>query len=245
MIEYREVVRTFGALRALDGLSFQVPAGHIYALLGHNGAGKTTALRMAIGLTIPTSGGVYLSGLHVEAHPVSAKAVSGFLPDSPSYYPHLSADGYLEFLAKVRGLDDAKWKPRRDDLLERLGLADQRSARMGDYSFGMTRKAALAGVLLHEPTHLLLDEPTAGLDPASVRALKDLMLEERARGAALLVSSHDLDAVAEVADHLGILNHGRLIRELARKDIPPRGPDGVSPLERLYLATVSDGPAPS
>jgi ABC-2 type transport system ATP-binding protein len=243
MIEYREVSRQFGSLKALDGVSFTVPTGKIYGLLGHNGAGKTTALRIAIGLTHPSSGRVRLSDVDVQEDPIRAKAVAGFLPDSPSYYPHMSGDSFLAFLGRARGLPEERWAARRDALLARLGLDGARHARLADYSFGMLRKIALAGALLHEPPHLLLDEPTAGLDPMSVRALKDLMLEEAARGATILVSSHDLDAVAEVADRLGIIHRGRLVREIDAVEIPDRGPDGNSALEHLFLQATQEGAA--
>jgi ABC-2 type transport system ATP-binding protein len=238
MIRFDAVSRSFGELAALKALSFTVPKGSIYALLGHNGAGKTTALRIAIGLTHPNTGTVSLSEVNVQGDPISAKAVAGFLPDTPSYYPHMTGDSFLEFLGQARGLSVDEWQPRRERLLERLDLSIARHARLADYSFGMLRKVALAGALLHSPMHLLLDEPTAGLDPYSVRVLKDMMLEEAARGASLLVSSHDLDAVAEVSAKLGILQRGQLVRELDKKDIPPRQADGSSPLEALYLETT-------
>lgn len=243
MIKYEGVRRTFGTLVALEALTLEVPTGTIYGLLGHNGAGKTTALRIAIGLTVPTQGRVLLSDVDVEADPIRAKAVAGFLPDTPSYYPHMTGESFLAFLGQARGLDESVWRPRRDQLLERLGLSDARGARLADYSFGMLRKTALAGALLHSPPHLLLDEPTAGLDPTSVRELKDLMLEEAARGATMLVSTHDLDAVAEVANHMGIIHRGRLIRQFAAKDVPARAADGSSPLEQLFLESTRDAAA--
>ena len=241
MIQFHSVDRRFGSLQALDGLSLTVPTSSIYALLGHNGAGKTTALRIAIGLTHPSSGRVTLTDVDVQQDPIQAKAVAGFLPDNPSYYPHMSADSFLAFLGRARGLPEDLWRPRRDTLIERLGLSQARNARLADYSFGMLRKIALAGALLHSPPHLLLDEPTAGLDPTSVRVLKDMMLEEAARGVTLLVSSHDLDAVAEVSHHVGIIHRGKLIREFARSEIPQRGPDGSSPLEKIFLE-ATQGP---
>jgi ABC-2 type transport system ATP-binding protein len=235
VIRFDGVRRQFGSLVALESLNLTVPTGKIYGLLGHNGAGKTTALRIAIGLTIPSAGKVLLSDVDVEADPIKAKAVAGFLPDTPSYYPHMSCDSFLAFLGRARGIEEDVWRPRRDRLIEQLGLADARHARLADYSFGMLRKTALAGALLHAPPHLLLDEPTAGLDPTSVRVLKDLMLEEAGRGATLLVSTHDLDAVAEVADQLGIIHKGRLIREIPRNEVPLRGADGQSPLEQIFI----------
>lgn len=243
MIRYEGVRRTFGALVALENLTLEVKTGTIYGLLGHNGAGKTTALRIAIGLTIPSTGRVLLSDVDVEADPIRAKAVAGFLPDTPSYYPHMTGDTFLAFLGQARGIPEDIWRPRRDSLLERLGLADARYARLADYSFGMLRKTALAGALLHSPPHLLLDEPTAGLDPTSVRVLKDLMLEEAARGATLLVSTHDLDAVAEVATQLGIIHRGRLIRQFSSSEVPARGADGSSPLEQVFLEATRDATA--
>jgi len=243
MIRFDEVRRTFGVLVALEGLTLEVKTGTIYGLLGHNGAGKTTALRIAIGLTVPSSGRVMLSDVDVEADPIRAKAVAGFLPDTPSYYPHMTADSFLAFLGQARGIAEEVWRPRRDQLIERLGLADARHARLADYSFGMLRKTALAGALLHAPPHLLLDEPTAGLDPTSVRVLKDLMLEEAARGATLLVSTHDLDAVAEVANQMGIIHRGKLIRQFAPADVPARAADGSSPLEQLFLEATREAAA--
>ncbi|MBI4862468.1 MAG: ABC transporter ATP-binding protein [Candidatus Riflebacteria bacterium] len=240
MIRYEAVTREYGSLEALKGLSLEVPHGSIYALLGPNGAGKTTALRIGIGLTRPTSGTVRMSEVDVVADPIGAKAVAGFLPDTPSYYRHMTGDSFLEFLGQARGLPEHRWVPRREELLTRLDLREARHNRLVNYSFGMLRKIALAGALLHSPPHLLLDEPTAGLDPWSVRSLKDMMLEERARGVALLVSSHDLDAVAEVSDKVGIISGGQLIRELEAGEIKERGAHGASPLESLFLEATQD-----
>jgi ABC-2 type transport system ATP-binding protein len=152
----------------------------------------------------------------------------------------MSADSFLEFMAHARELPEDSWRPRRDRLLSRLGLVEARKSRLSNYSFGMLRKVALAGALLHSPPHLLLDEPTAGLDPWSVRALKDIMQEERDRGASLLVSSHDLDTVAEVADHMGIILKGRLIRTLSGPEIPSRRENSSTPLESLFLELTGD-----
>ena len=241
MIQFDNVVREFGEFHALKSLCLTVQEGSIYTLLGHNGAGKTTALRIAIGLILPTSGRVLLTDVDVEQDPIRAKEVAGFLPDTPSYFHHLTGESFLEFLARARGLHEDRWRPRRDDLLERLGLSDARHSRLATYSFGMLRKTALAGALLHSPPHLLLDEPTAGLDPWSVRALKDIMLEEAARGASLLISSHDLDAVAEVSDRVGIIKGGILLKEVASSELPHHREGGNTELERIFLEVTRDG----
>ena len=235
MIRFDGVCRDFANVTALDSLSLSVERGSIYAFLGPNGAGKTTALRIAIGLTSPSKGSVYLGEVDVWKESIEAKAMAGFLPTTPSYYPHQTADSYLEFLARVRGLDEAFWKQRREDLLRRLELQDARNIRLSTFSFGMLRKIVLAGALLHEPHYLLLDEPTAGLDPYSVRVMKNILLEERERGAALFVSSHDLGAVSEIADKLGIVNKGVLIRELTREEFPEHSAGRDSSLESLFL----------
>lgn len=235
MIRFQDIRREYGGFVALDGLNLEVPSGTIYTLLGPNGAGKTSAMRIAIGLTRPTAGRVWLSKTDVIADPVEARAVSGFLPDNPSYFQHMTADAFLEFLAMARGLEGDGWRPRRDDLLRRLGLDESRHSRMVNYSFGMLRKTALIGALLHAPQHLLLDEPTAGLDPWSVRALKDILKEESARGATLLVSSHDLDAVSEISDRMGIITRGRLIKELDRAAIDACRASGNAALEAVFL----------
>jgi ABC-2 type transport system ATP-binding protein len=231
----------FAGKPALAQLSLEVTAGRIYVLLGHNGAGKTTALRAAFGVQRLDAGRALLDGEDAAADPVRSRTLAGLMPDVPALYGHMSGDEVLAFHAAVRGLPDKSWRPRCDDLIDRLQLGGARTIPVGEHSFGMRRKLALVAAMLHGPSHLLLDEPTAGLDPTSVRALRDILSEQAASGAAILVATNDLDAVPAIAHQLGILDRGRLVAELAGDELGALVRRGPAALEKLFLENTGGG----
>jgi len=202
---------------AVRELNLQVAAGQIYGLLGPNGSGKSTTLKIILGLVPPTKGNARIFGR--DSSSVASRAVVGFLPESPYFYKYLSGEETLRFHGKLCGLRGETLRKRVGELLELVGLTDARKRRLGGYSKGMLQRIGLAQALVHDPALVVLDEPTAGVDPAGAREIRDLILSLKQRGLTVLLSSHLLGQVQEICDRVGILANGVLVREGALDDL--------------------------
>lgn len=196
---------------AVRDVTFRVEAGQVYGLLGPNGSGKSTTLKMILGLVTPTRGKTEIFGRDSEF--VASRTSVGFLPESPYFPKYLTGQETLRFYGKICGLSGAKLRERIDALLELVRLTNARTRRLGGYSKGMLQRIGLAQALINEPKVVILDEPTAGVDPAGSREIRDLILDLKARGMTVLLSSHLLEQVQEVCDRVGILAQGELVRE--------------------------------
>lgn len=196
---------------ALRGLSLEITAGHVYGLLGPNGAGKSTTLKILLGLVTPTSGTSEIFGL--PSTQVASRADVGFLPENPYFYKFLTGAETIAFYGKLCGLGGRTLQDRVKELLDIVGLNEAGDRRISGYSKGMLQRIGLAQALVHDPRLLILDEPTAGVDPAGSRQIKDLILQLKARGKTILLTSHLLEQVQEVCDSVGIMAKGRLVRE--------------------------------
>lgn len=196
---------------ALRGLSLDIPAGHVYGLLGPNGAGKSTTLKIILGLVTPTSGTSEIFG--IPSSQVTSRTEVGFLPENPYFYKFLTGAETIAFYGKLCGLGGRKLRDRVKELLEIVGLTEAGDRRISGYSKGMLQRIGLAQALVHDPRLLILDEPTAGVDPAGSRQIRDLILELKARGKTILLTSHLLEQVQEVCDSVGIMAKGHLVRE--------------------------------
>lgn len=196
---------------AVRDLDLKVDRGQIYGLLGPNGSGKSTTLKIILGLVTATRGKTEIFGR--ESHRVASREAVGFLPESPYFYKFLTGEEMLRFYGKLCGLRSAALKNGVEKMLELVGLADARKRRLGNYSKGMLQRIGLAQALIHEPALLVLDEPTAGVDPAGACEIRDLILELKNRGITVLLSSHLLGQVQEICDRIGILANGVLVRE--------------------------------
>ncbi len=196
---------------ALRGLSLDIPAGHVYGLLGPNGAGKSTTLKIILGLVTPTSGTSEIFG--IPSSQVASRTEVGFLPENPYFYKFLTGAETIAFYGKLCGLGGRKLQDRVKELLEIVGLTEAGDRRISGYSKGMLQRIGLAQALVHDPRLLILDEPTAGVDPAGSRQIRDLILQLKARGKTILLTSHLLEQVQEVCDSVGIMAKGHLVRE--------------------------------
>jgi ABC-2 type transport system ATP-binding protein len=205
----------------LRGVSFSVPAGRAVGYLGANGTGKTTTLKVLVGLLEPDGGTAEVLGLPV--HDPACRRRVGFLPENPYFYEHLTAREALRFYGGLSRMDPAAAEARAMPLLERVGLAPAADRRLGEYSKGMRQRLGVAQALLHDPELLVLDEPMSGLDPFGRLLVKDLMLEERARGRTVFFSSHILADVEEVCDYAVILADGRVTASGTVQDLLGRG----------------------
>ncbi|HEX8280814.1 MAG TPA: ABC transporter ATP-binding protein [Chthoniobacterales bacterium] len=199
------------SVTAVRNLDLRVEAGQVYGLLGPNGSGKSTTLKIILGLVRPSTGKVEIFGR--DSQQVASREAIGFLPESPYFYKYLTGAETLRFYGKLSGLRGPALSRRVNELLALVSLEDARDRRLDGYSKGMLQRIGLAQALVHDPKLVVLDEPTAGVDPAGSRDIRDLILDLKRRGITVLLSSHLLEQVQEVCDRIGILANGVLVRE--------------------------------
>ena len=216
-VEIRDLVKEFKTsfrrrpLRAVDGVSIRIMPGEVYGLIGPNGSGKSTTMKALLGLVAPSSGQCSIFGR--DSLKVDSRDEVGFLPENPYFYKHLSGAETLRFYGKLCGIRGRALEDRIGELLALVDLEDARDRRLGGYSKGMLQRIGLAQALVQEPRLVILDEPTAGVDPLGSRQIRDLILKLRERGITVFLCSHLLEQVQEVCDHVGIIFRGKLVRE--------------------------------
>ncbi len=250
MIQFDEVSRSYGDKLAVDRLNLRVAGGELYALLGHNGAGKTTAIKLLVGLLLPTSGTVRVGDYDVVTETRQAVAQIGYVPDLPFLYDKLSGREILQFVAQMYGLDARQAARGIDREIERFELAEFVDELTESYSHGMKQRMVFAAAMLHAPRVLVIDEPMVGLDPHSIRLLKDLLRAEVAGGVCVLMSTHTLGAVEEVAQRIGIMSRGRLMYDGTVDELRGQLSAEGQSLETMFLTlteprAVADGPPQS
>lgn len=196
---------------AVRDLTLRVGEGEVYGLLGPNGSGKSTTLKVLLGLVAPTKGRAAIFGQ--DSREYTSRRDVGFLPENPYFYKFLTAEETLRFYGKICGMGGKALKARIDELIELVGLADARHRRVGGYSKGMLQRIGLAQALIQDPRLIVLDEPTAGVDPVGSRQIRDLILDLKKRGKTVLLTSHLLEQVQEVCDRVGIMARGEMVRE--------------------------------
>ena len=207
-------------LRAVDQLSLRVEAGQVYGLLGPNGSGKSTTIKMILGLLAPTAGECRVFG--VPSGRVEARCDVGYLPESPYFYRHLSGRELVRFYAQMCGLGGATLSARVADVLATVAMTEAADRRVGTYSKGMLQRVGLAQALVHDPRLLILDEPTAGVDPVGAAAITELILKLKGQGKTVLITSHLLGQIEDICDRVAILDRGKLILEGAVADLVGR-----------------------
>jgi len=216
-VEVTDLTKTFPipfkqtSVVAVRDLNLRVAVGQVYGLLGPNGSGKSTTLKIILGLVSPTRGKTEIFGR--ESHRVESREAVGFLPENPYFYKYITGAETLRFYGKLCGLRGHRLQDRIEESLQLVGLTSARDRRLSGYSKGMLQRIGLAQALVHEPRLVVLDEPTAGVDPAGSREIRDLILQLKQRGVTVLLSSHLLGQVQEVCDRVGILANGVLVRE--------------------------------
>lgn len=199
------------AFVAVRELSFTVQPGEVYGLIGPNGSGKSTTMKVVLGLLAPNGGLTRIFGR--DSATVESRQDVGFLPENPYFYKHLTGLETLLFYGRLCGLSGASLRDRAKEMLALTGLENASDRRVGGYSKGMLQRIGLAQALIHEPRLLVLDEPTAGVDPAGSRKIRDLIIEFKKRGITVLVTSHLLEQLQEVCDRVGIMAHGKMVSE--------------------------------
>ena len=210
-IVVRGLHKSFGAKEAVAGVDLEIAAGSFAGLVGPNGAGKTTSLSMMTGLLRPDAGQVMINGVDVWADPVAAKAIIGVVPAEARLFERLSGAEQLEYAGRLRGMAAAEAQSRAGQLLEVLDLTGDGHRLVADYSTGMRKKTALGCALIHNPDVLFLDEPLEGVDPVSADVIRRLLTRYVGSGSTVLFSSHVMELVEQVCDHVSIISEGRIV----------------------------------
>ena len=237
MIRVEAIAKRFGTVEALQDVSFIARNGRITGLLGPNGAGKSTCLRILYTVLKPDSGKATIDDIDVVAEPIAARRKLGVLPHNAGLYPQLNARENISYFAELQGLSRREFEPRVEELLVRLELTEIANRRANGFSQGERTKVALARALVHEPSHLLLDEPSNGLDVMATRSLRQWLRELKADGRCIILSSHIMQEVTALCDDIVIIAHGRVVAQGTPDELQERF--GQTSLEEIFVATVA------
>ena len=237
MIEIRNLTKTFGSFKAVDGLNLKVEPGEIFGFLGPNGAGKTTTVKILSGIMRPTAGHVLVAGHDVDKEPLLAKQALAYIPDEPFVYPKLTGWEFLRFIGDLYAVPNAEQRRRIPELLETFELSAHAGELLEGYSHGMKQKLLIASVLLRRPRVVLFDEPTVGLAPKSIRRFKTLLADIAREGAAVFMCTHILDMAEKLCHSVGIIYRGRLVARGSVAEVKrlASGADKERSLEDVFL----------
>ncbi len=211
MIRTDRLRKVFGAVTAVDDLTLTVGEGEFFCFLGPNGAGKTTTIKLLTGLLRPTGGRARIGGFDIVARPVEAKRLLGYIPDQPFLYEKLTTREFMRFVAGLYGLDGPDVGRRIEENLAAFEVSEVADQLIADLSHGTRQKIAFAATFLHEPRVVVVDEPWVGLDPRSIRNVKDYLRQRTREGTTVFMSTHTLSIAEEIADRIGIIHNGRLL----------------------------------
>jgi ABC-2 type transport system ATP-binding protein len=239
VIELIHLVKKFGGLVAVNDVTLAIPRGEFFAMLGPNAAGKTTTLKILVGLMKPTAGGARVCGFDVQAEPIEVRRRLAYVPDFPFLYDKLTAWEFFRFTAQLFGMTDAQIERNVRELIARFHLADYANLPLESLSHGTRQRVAIVSALLHNPEVFVVDEPMVGLDPQHARVVKDVFKERSRAGMTVLMSTHELSVAEEMADRIGIMHGGKLIAVGTRDEL--RKLSGKSgPLEDVFLTLTAE-----
>lgn len=210
MIEFRNLSKVYGSHRALDRLNLTVEPGQVFGFLGPNGAGKTTTIRLMMGVLVPSEGSVSIDAKDCSSSRVEVMQLVGYVPDEPHFYEYLKGYEILQFVAEMHGLNRHEASTRGQYLLEQFSLLDAAEEFAVNYSHGMKKKLSLACAMIHQPSYLILDEPTNGLDPRSSRIVQRQLTDFAAQGGTVFLSSHLLNLVEDLCAQIAVVDQGQL-----------------------------------
>jgi len=233
-IEVHDLRKTYDGKPAVDGLSLTVPRGSFFGFLGPNGAGKSTTIRMLTGLIPATAGTIELLGLPMPAEELAIKRRIGLVPDESLLFDRLTGLEFLEFVGRMYSLARPLARRRAEELLDLFELADERRKLIAEYSKGMRKRIAMAASLIHRPELFLMDEPFEGVDAVGARLMKDILVDQVRHGATVFLTSHVLEVVERLCDHVAIINAGRIVAEGSMDDLRA----GTHTLEEVFVRTV-------
>ena len=238
MIEVQNLVKHFGPIRAVDGVSFVCQDGEVFGLLGPNGAGKTTTLRMLATVLQPMAGTAKVDGHDVVKEPTEVRQAVGVLPETVGLYGRLTAREQLRYFGRLYGLDDAALEGRIEELLAMLEMAEYADRRCEGFSKGMRQKVALARALIHDPRTMIQDEPTAGLDVMSARSVREFIDRFREEGRCVLLSTHVMSEAERFCDRIAIIHKGKILVQGTPDELRQR--TGEENLEEAFVRLVGE-----
>lgn len=211
MIEISDLSMRYGDLLALDQLNLNIERGEFFAFLGPNAAGKTTTIKLLTGLMTPTSGSASICGYDIQREPLAAKRRIGYIPDVAVFYDKLTVLEFMDFIAELFEVERTRARRKTGELIERFALEPYGKKRIEHLSHGTRQRLAIASALLHDPEVIIIDEPMVGLDPKNTRVVKEELKARSEAGVTIFLSTHLLNVAEELADRIGIVNHGRLL----------------------------------
>ncbi len=240
-IVIENLTKRYGDLTALDSVSLKIGSDQVFGLLGPNGAGKSTLLKTLVGILKPTSGTISVKGYDIVKDPEMAKRIVGYLPENPSLYTGLTTQEFLEFVGKIRAVDDDRLGREIPEALKSFSLEEKRNSLVGSLSKGMKQKVAIIATSLHTPEVLVLDEPLTALDPKTRVSVKEWIASQTKRGVTTILSTHDLDVAQDYADMIAIIDKGKIVavggidslRKMANAEIHAR-------LEDVFLRLTAE-----
>lgn len=243
MISISNLSKSYGDFEALRNLTLEIPDGELFCFLGPNGAGKTTTIKILTGLLRPTAGTASIDGLDIRHDPIRVKQRIGYIPDMPYLYERLTITEFFQFTGELYGVSKDETHAEMDAAFDRFGLDEHRSALVKDLSHGLRQRLIYATTFLHKPAAMFIDEPFVGLDPYTIRLIKDLLRAHTRNGGSILLTTHILAIAEDIADRIGIIHQGRLValgtlEELQAefKDRHPEVGGGRVTLEDVFLS---------
>ena len=236
MIQVNGLTKYYGSRPAAKDITFEVGKGDVFGLLGTNGAGKSTTIKMLCGLLKPTRGSIKIGGIDIQKMPLKAKSMMGYLPENPLIYDRLTGAETLELIGKLRKLSDEMIQQRITYYASSLGLGEQIHNEVGTYSKGMRQKLAIAMTLIHDPEMVLLDEPASGLDPRYTKLLKEWILNLANNGRTVLLSTHIIEMAESLCTKIAIIDQGKLLAIGTVREIQMS--TGVNNLEDAFIRLI-------
>jgi len=241
MIKIANLSKSYGDFEALKDLSLEIPAGELFCFLGPNGAGKTTTIKILTGLLRPTSGTATIDSLDIQRDPIRVKQRIGYIPDMPYLYDRLTTTEFFRFTGELYAVPKARVLSELDAAFTQFGLDEHRSALVKDLSHGLRQRLIYATTFLHSPTVMFIDEPFVGLDPYTIRLIKDLLRAHTRNGGTILLTTHILAIAEDIADRIGIIHEGRLVALGTLGELRTKS-GGQTSLEDIFLSlTAPDG----
>ena len=235
MLRIENLTKTYGEKKAVDDLSLHIAPGEICAFIGHNGAGKTTAIKSCCGILDFDEGEIYIDGKSVKTAPMECKRITAYIPDNPDLYEFMSGIKYLNFVADVFGVGKAERSERIARHADTFGLTEDLAQPISAYSHGMKQKLAIIAAWLHEPRLIIMDEPFVGLDPVAAHSLKTMMREHCDAGGAIFFPTHVLEVAEKLCDKVAIIKSGKLVVSGSMEDVK-----GDTSLEEVFLELEDD-----
>ena len=239
------VKKNYGAFTALKDIDLSIPPGELFGFIGPNGAGKTTLIRIIVGIIKPSAGSIHISGVDLLRKPAIAKFRVGYVPDRPYLYEKLTPIEHFEFVGGLYSVPLADIHRQGEDLLKMFNLWEWRNELIESFSHGMKQKVAITAALLHDPDIIIVDEPMVGLDPKSVRVVKDFFQNWVKRGKSMVLTTHTLSVAQDLCTRIGIINHGQVIALGDMNNLMEQASDPSHDLETVFLKLTEEESKPS